>query len=253
MIQSGYTAALGLKTEQARVDAIASNIANIDTIGYKSTKVDFKDALYQALQDPSNPASTQNLQRGSGVILSSTSKVFTQGTPQETGNETDLYIDGKGFFSVQSPDGKNYYTRDGSFSKSVEADGTYLTTAKGDYVLDTSGNKIKLQGDSMDVSATGQISADANSAPYATLQIVTFPNQQGLTAVSDNLFAQSASSGTAAQAGTDTHVLQNTLEGSNVDLGTELTRLMRAQRAFSLASRALTTADELDNYANSMR
>jgi flagellar basal-body rod protein FlgG len=253
MIQSGYTAALGLKTEQTRVDAIANNIANIDTIGYKSTKVDFKDALYEAMQDPSNPSSTKNLQRGSGVVLSSTSKVFTQGTPQETGEETDMYIDGKGFFTVQSPDGNVYYTRDGSFSKSVESDGTYLTTAKGDYVLDTNGNKIQLQGSTMNVSESGQISVDANSAPYATIGVVTFSNQQGLSAVSDNLYAKTASSGEPAQAGSDTHIEQKSLEGSNVDLGTELTRLVRAQRAFSLVSRALTTADEMDSYANQMR
>lgn len=253
MIQSGYTAALGLKSEQARVDAIANNIANINTIGYKSTKVDFKDALYVALQDPSNTASTQNLQRGSGALLSATSKIFKQGTPQQTGLETDLYIDGPGFFRVQTPDGNTYYTRDGSFSKSVEAGGTYLTTAKGYYVLDTNGNKIQLQGDSMIVSQNGQISADANSAPYATIGIVTFPNQQGLTAISDSLFAESPASGNPVAAGNATHILQETLEGSNVDLGVELTRLMRAQRAFSLASRALTTADELDSYANSMR
>ncbi len=253
MIQSGYTAALGLKTQQARVDAIANNIANISTIGYKSTKVDFKDALYQAMLDPSDPESTQNLQRGCGVLLSGTSKVFTQGTPQQTGIETDLYIDGQGFFSVQAPDGNVYYTRDGNFSKSVEAGGTYLTTAKGYYVLDVNGNKIQLQGDSMTVSGSGQISADANSAAYATIGLVTFPNKQGLTAVSDNLFAESATSGEPVQAGNETHILQKTLEGSNVELGTELTRLMRAQRAFSLASRALTTADEMDSYANSMR
>lgn len=252
MIQSGYTAALGLKTEQARVDAIANNIANVDTIGYKSTKVDFKDALYVAMQDPANTASTQNLQRGSGVILSSTSKIFTQGIPQETGKETDLYLDGPGFFRIQSPDGGEYYTRDGSFSKSVEADGTYLTTAQGYYVLDTNGNRIKLQGDSMVVSESGQISAGANSAPYATIGVVTFTNQQGLNAVSDNLFAQSDSSGDPT-AVTGTRIMQNTLEGSNVDLGVELTRLMRAQRAFSLASRALTTSDNLDNYANNLR
>lgn len=252
MIQSGYTAALGLKSEQARVDAIANNIANVDTVGYKSSTVDFKDALYVAMQDPADPASTQNLQRGSGVVISSTGRVFTQGIPQETDKETDLYIDGPGFFQVQGPGGNKFYTRDGSFQKSVEADGTYLTTAKGYYVLDTNGNKIKLQGDSMVVSDSGQISADANSAPYATVGIVTFPNQQGLNSVSDNMFAASDSSGTPVAAG-NAHILQNTLEGSNVDLGTELTRLMRAQRAFSLASRALTTADEMDGYANQLR
>lgn len=253
MIQSGYTAAQGIKAQQQRIDAIAANVANISTTAYKSTKVDFKDALYVALQDPSEPESTDNLQRGSGVLISSISKVFTQGTYIETDKETDLYLNGEGFFAVQTPEGDTLYTRDGSFSKSIESDGTYLVNAKGYYVLDSNGQKIKLQGDSMVVSSNGQISTGEGVAAYATLQIAVFPNQKGLTQVSDNTYAVSDASGKPTQTDGTTQVQQKALEGSNVDLATELTRLMRAQRAFSLASRALTTADEMDGTANSMR
>lgn len=253
MIQSGYTAAQGIKAQQQRVDAIASNIANINTTGYKSTKVDFKDALYVALQDPSEPGSTDNLQRGSGVLISGMSRVFKQGAYLETGRETDLYLDGEGFFAVQSPDGQTYYTRDGSFSKSIENDAAYLVNAKGYYVLDSGGQKIVLQGDAMEVSPDGRISQGGNAQPYATLQIAVFPNQKGLTQVMDNMYAVSEASGKPAQANGKTQVLQKALESSNVDLAGELTKLMRAQRAFSLASRALTAADEMDGAANSMR
>ena len=253
MIQSGYTAAQGIKAQQQRVDAIAGNIANISTTGYKSTKVDFKDALYAALQDPSEPESTDNLQRGSGALISGMSKVFKQGTYMETGKETDLYLDGDGFFAVQSTGGETYYTRDGSFSKSIEADGTYLVNAEGYYVLDRNGQKIKLQGDSMEVSPNGQISQGGSTQPYATLQIAVFANKKGLTQFADNMYAVSDASGAPAQSDGTTQVVQKALEGSNVDLASELTKLMRAQRAFSLASRALTTADEMDGTANSMR
>lgn len=253
MIQSGYTAAQGIKAQQQRVDAIASNIANINTTGYKSTKVDFKDALYVALQDPSEPEGTDNLQRGSGVLISGMSKIFTQGTYIETNRETDLYLEGEGFFAVQSPEGETFYTRDGSFSKSIEPDGTYLTNSKGYYVLGSNGQKIKLQGDSMEVTPNGQISQGGSTLPYATLQIVVFSNQKGLTHFSDNMYAASDASGKPVQSDGTTQVQQKALEGSNVDLANELTKLMRAQRAFSLASRALTTADEMDGTANSMR
>ena len=105
----------------------------------------------------------------------------------------------------------------------------------------------------MDVSASGQISAGAGAAPYATIQLAVFPNEKGLTADSDSLYAVSDASGNPAQADGGTLLRQKALESSIVDLATVLTRLMRAQRAFSLASRALTTADEMDAYANSMR
>jgi flagellar basal-body rod protein FlgG len=253
MIQSGYTAAQGIKAQQQRVDALANNIANINTTGYKATKIDFKDALYVALQDPSEPEGTDNLQRGSGVLISGMSKVFKQGAYLETGRETDLYLDGEGFFAVQTPEGETYYTRDGSFSKSIENGATYLVNAKGYYVLDVNGQRIALQGDTMEVSPEGQISAGENTQPYATLQIAVFPNQKGLTQISDNMFAVSEASGNPARAGGTTKVLQEALEGSNVELASELTKLMRAQRAFSLSSRALTTADEMDGAANTMR
>ena len=213
MSQSSYTAALGLKTQQQRVDAIADNIANINTIGYKYTRVDFKDALYTAMENPAQSGGAANLQLGHGVLLSGMNRVFSQGTYLETGRETDLYLDGEGFFTVRSPEGEVYYTRDGSFQKSAEADGNYLVTAKGCYVLDENGQRIRLQGDTMEVSPLGQISQGDGSQPYATLGVAVFSNQKGLTAVSDGLYAASDASGAAQKAGGETRVLQKALEG----------------------------------------
>jgi flagellar basal-body rod protein FlgG len=253
MSQSCYTAALGIKTQQQRVDAIADNIANINTTAYKYTRVDFKDALYSAMENPAEPDGTGNLQRGHGVLLAGMNRVFSQGAYLETGRETDLYIDGEGFFAVQSPAGDIFYTRDGSFEKSVETDGTYLVTAKGYYVLDANGQKIRLQGDQMNVSSSGGISQGGEGAPYATLGIYTFPNEKGLTAVSDGFFEASDASGGAEPAGQETRIKQKALEGSNVEIAAEFSKLIRAQRVFSLSSRALTTADEMDGMANSLR
>ncbi len=253
MSQSCYTAALGIRTQQQRVDAIADNIANINTVAYKYTRVDFKDALYSAMENPEQTDDTANLQLGHGVLLSGMNKVFSQGTYLETGEETDLCIEGEGFFAVRSPAGDVYYTRDGSFQKSVETGGTYLVTAQGYYVLDQNGQKISLQGDEMEISSSGQISEGGDSQPYATIGIFIFANQKGLTAVSDGLYAASDASGNAQLAGEETSVIQGALEGSNVDLAVEFTKLIRAQRLFSLASKALETADEMDGMANSLR
>lgn len=252
MSQSCYTAALGIKTQQQRVDAIAANIANINTVVYKYTRVDFKDALYSAMENPAEPGD-ENLQLGHGVLLSGMNRVFSQGAYLETGRETDLYIDGEGFFAVRTPAGETQYTRDGSFEKSVEADGIYLTTAQGNYVLDQSGQKIRLEEGQMVVSSLGQISAGEDGEPYATIGIFTFANEKGLTAVSDSLFAASDASGAAQAAGQETFVRQKALEGSNVDMAAEFAKLIRAQRLFSLSSRALTTADDMDGMANSLR
>ncbi|WP_066683533.1 flagellar hook-basal body protein [Christensenella intestinihominis] len=251
MMQGTYTAATGIASQQKRIDTIANNLANSNTTGFKASRLDFKDALYQNMQRVEQPQDGLNMRKGHGTLVAGTNRIFTEGQYLETGRDLDCYIDGEGFFTVQSPAGEIYYTRDGSFAKSSQADGEYLITADGYYVLDQNGQKIRIQGTSLEISPEGGLSEGGGAAEYARLGIVGFPNQEGLTAVSGNRYAASPASGQPAA--TDANVIQKVLEGSNVNLADEFSKLIRASRAMQLASRALSTADEMDGTAISTR
>ena len=253
MMQGTYTAALGIASQQQRLDTIANNLANVNTNGFKASRMDFKDALYQNMQRVEQPQDALNMRKGHGTLVSGSTRLFTQGQYLETGIDTNCYIEGEGFFMVQSPDGRTYYTRDGSFHRSSEQGGEYLVTAQGYYVLDQNGQRIRLEGTELTISPEGNLSDGTNRPAYARLGIFTFPNQEGLTAVSNNLYAVSESSGAARPAGEETTVIQNVVEGSNVNLADEFSKLIRASRAMQLSSRALSTADEMDGTANSIR
>ena len=252
MMQSIYTARLGISAQQKRVDAIANNIANINTYGFRSSRVDFKDALYSAMV---NPEATQNvnLQQGTGVLVSGMSHSFTEGPAVTTGLPLDFCLEGDGFFTVQNAGGGLQYTRSGYFAVSKEDGGKYLVTAQGYYVLDTNGDKIKLPDDTegLTVNETGELSI-GTAQPFAAFNIASFANNEGLEETGSNYFVPTTASG-AAQKAQGVMVRQGCLEGSNVDLTQEMTRLVRAQRAFSLAGKALATADEMDEAANNLR
>ncbi len=250
-MQTLYTAKLGLQAQQQRVNTIGNNLANSQTIAYKQQRTDFKDALYTAMINPADTQSTANLQQGSGVLISSTPRSFDQGVPEMTGYVLDFYLDGDGFFTVSDSNGNLQYTRSGNFMVSNEADGTYLVTASGHYVLDTDFNRIKLPENISDltVSADGVLSAD--NVTFAAFNIVDFPNKDGLQLVGGGCYIESAASGAAATS--DATVRQGVLEASNVDITSEMTRLIRAQRAFSLASRAVTAWNDMTEKACNIR
>ena len=251
MIQSLFSARTAMHAQQTRLDTIANNIANISTNGFQSSRVTFKDSLYSAMTNKEAQGGT--LPQGNGMLVSATSRSFVQGTPIETNESMDFMIDGDGYFTVERNDGSVAYTRNGSFAVSKEKDGNYLVTAQGYYALDADMKRIKLPDNAaiLTASADGKLSAGEND-PFASLNIVTFPNEQGLEAVSDNCFMVTAASGTAQKAAKYT-VKSGFLEGSNVDLSSEMVRLIRTQRAYSLAGKALITADEMNETANNMR
>lgn len=251
-MQSLYSAASGLSAQQTRLETLSANIANVNTSGYKATRTDFKDALYSTMVDPVlADSAANNLLSGNGVVLDATNKNMTQGAVMDTGLPLDFAIQGSGYFQLQAPNGERLYTRDGSFSTTVFDGNTYLVNSDGDYVLDQTGNKITLPAGSkaVKVSTTGEITANGQS--YGTLGVVDFPNPNGLDAAGGTTFRVTVASGQATQDTTST-VLQGSLERSNVDLSTELTLLIRSQRAYSLASRALTTTDEMMGLADQM-
>lgn len=251
MIQSVYTACAGLTSQQKRMDTIANNISNVNTIAFKSSSIVFKDTLYTTMENPEDAAGSANLQRGTGITLAATALDFSQGNLRETGGELDLAIDGAGFFKLLDQQGEAVYTRDGTFCRSMSEDGDYLVNSQGCYVLDESDNKIRLPetGTYIRVDADGTIAAEGGAV---RLGICEFANAGGLNSIGGNLFSESASSGDAAYAEGFT-VRQGVLENSNVELATELTKLIRAQRTFSLASKALQTADEMEGLANNIR
>lgn len=253
MMQAGFTAALGIRSQQQRLDVLSGNVANANTDGYKSVHVEFKDALYETLVSPEPREEDVNLRRGHGALVSESKRDFTPGIMKITGVETDMFLDGDGFFAVEMQDGQTLYTKDGSFRKSVENTGVYLVTQQGNYVLDVNGNRIRIQGDKMYVSRDGMISEGETSMPYAQIQVVSFRNKTGLEAYENNLYKATESSGNPQAANGETEVIQEAVEGSNVDFGEEFTTLIRTQKAFAFASRALSMSDEMDGTANALR
>ncbi len=251
MIQSLSTAAAGLTAQQQKIDIIANNIANISTTAYKGTDARFEDTLYTAMENPDPDAPVTNLQKGTGVALASAATDFTQGSVRQTGGMFDLMIDGDAFFKVETGDGEYAYTKDGAFSISVEEDGRYLVTSAGDYVLDENDERIMIPEDAQRFNVRDDGGIDTGTAE-AQLGIYTFDNAAGLLSAGGNLFTETAASGAAAEAEEYT-VIQGALEGSNVDLATQLTSLIQAQRVFSLASQALQTADDMEGLANNLR
>jgi flagellar basal-body rod protein FlgG len=252
-MQSLYAAASGLSSQQKRLETLSANVANASTVGYKATRTDFKDALYSAMDNPVLADSTENnLLTGSGVLLGSTSMDFTAGTITQTGNLLDFAIEGDGFFGVQNQAGETLYTRDGAFS-AAEMDGkTYLVTAQGQFVLDNGGNRIEIAGADtvLRVAENGQLQAADGTT--VTIGLYRFTNPEGLAPTGGNSFQATEVSGQPETA-EDIHIVQGSLENSNVNLAQELTLLIRAQRAYSMASRALTTSDQMLGLANNVR
>ncbi|HPE15633.1 MAG TPA: flagellar hook-basal body protein [Oscillospiraceae bacterium] len=248
-----YSAATGLKGQQTRLDTIAANIANADTAGYKAKRVDFRDALYAAMDAPVGNALEANLLAGSGALVNAASTDFSDGAFSETGGELDFALSGSGFFAVEDAGGETLYTRSGSFAVSSGAYGDYLVTAGGRYVLDRAGNRIALPADRTGLGVTPDGVLRTREGEVAALGIADFPNPDGLLAAGDTCYRASETSGAAVPAGADTTVTQGSLEASNVDMAQELTLLIRSQRAYSLVSRALQTADDMEGLANNIR
>jgi len=250
-------AASGLRNQQLRIDTIAHNVANTNTVGYKSARLDFKDALYTYTYNPSRPRTPEaNQQKGHGVIVTAIESDHRTGSFERTERMLDFALENEGYFSLQNMAGDTVYTRNGSFHLSVEADGTYLVNGEGLYVLNNAGARIMVPigVDTIACDVNGIMAFYNNDELVggATLGLYTFRNLHGLSAEGNGNFAQTPAAGERLPAN-DVVVRQGILEGSNVNLAEEMTRLVRTQRAFQLASRALTTADDMEGIANNMR
>ena len=256
MYEAMMIAATGLQNQQRRLDTIADNVSNVNTVGFKSSRLDFKDALYTAGIVPALPRTPGgNQQKGHGLMVAGITKDFSTGNFQRTDGKLDFAIGGEGFFSIEAPGGDDLYTRNGSFNISVEIEGAFLVTNEGYYVQDTMGMRIRIPEftESITVDENGVMAfVVGDEEVRIELGIFTFRNPTGLLSVGDGNYSESDASGQKLPAN-DIVVVQGMLEGSNVSLSEEMTRMIRTQRAFSLASRALTTADEMEGIANNMR
>jgi flagellar basal-body rod protein FlgG len=253
-----WAAKTGLDAQQTRMTVTSNNLANVSTTGFKKSRGVFEDLIYQNLRQvgASTSQDTQapsGLSLGTGVRVVATQKMFTQGSLNQSGNALDVAIQGRGFFQILLPDGSLGYTRDGSFQMDSQGQ---LVTSSG-YVVQP-GITIPANSLSISIGSDGTVSALAagQSAPtqIGTLQVTDFVNPAGLQPRGENLFMESAASGTA-QSGTPGlsglgTLAQGALEGSNVNVVEELVSMIETQRAYEMNSKAIATADKMLEYVN---
>ncbi len=255
-------AGTGLQAQNTNVEVISNNIANLTTTGYKRRRAEFQDLMYQSLRRVgSNSSDTGTLvpsgaQIGLGVKTAAIYPINEQGTLQQTSNTLDLAIQGHGYFQVTMPDGQTAYTRDGTFG--LAADGT-IVTADG-YTVQP-GLQIPAAATGVTINTNGQVQVtlQGQTAPTTVgqVQIAVFPNEAGLDAQGSNLLLQTSASG-APVAGNPGitgfgTVLQGFVEGSNVNIVTEITNLITAQRAYEMNSKVITAADEMMSTLTNLR
>ena len=273
MVRSLWTAATGMIAQQVNVDTIANNLANVNTVGYKTETNEFKSLLYQTLQTRTTTANAEHkpigAQVGLGTRNASITSQFTNGSLLESESTTSFGIQGKGFFAVRGNDGETYYTRNGEFNFSLGANNTMiLSNSDGLPVLNTNGQPIQLNQNDYIVSritvdADGQVCYpdDQNNPqpiPGMVIGMTQFQNPKGLAKEGDSLYSVTAASGQPMNEATNNNleksvIRQGYLEGSNVQVADEMVNLIVAQRAYELNSKAITTTDDMMQTANNLK
>ncbi|GAB4336196.1 MAG: flagellar basal-body rod protein FlgG [Calditrichia bacterium] len=253
MDKSLQIAASGMQAQKLTIDVIANNLANVNTHGYKRSNLEFQDLLYETIKAAGEATGNQEmrptaLQVGNGTRVIATQRSFQSGSIEATDNPLDLAIEGDGFFQVRMPDGNLAYTRSGSFK--LTADGT-IVTADG-YIVEP---EITVPEDTREIVVTkdGQVQAllqgETEASPLGQLELARFINPAGLEAVGQNLFRETAASGTpfVGNPGEDGLGLvhQGYLETSNVDVVQEMVRMIEAQRAYELNSKSIKTSEDM--------
>jgi flagellar basal-body rod protein FlgG len=249
-------AATGMQAQQTNVEVIANNIANMTTTGYQRQRVEFQDLLYQDLRragSNSSDAGTivpSGTQIGLGVKTAAIYRIDQQGNLQQTNNSLDLAISGNGWFQITLPSGQTAYTRDGTFGLSPNGE---IVTADG-YIVQP-GIQIPSNATNVTINASGQVqvSLSGQTAPQTVgqIQLAAFPNDAGLEAQGGNLFIQTAASGDPVTAPPSSpgfgSVQQGFVENSNVNVVSEITDLITAQRAYEMNSQVITTSNQMMN------
>jgi flagellar basal-body rod protein FlgG len=252
-MRSLLTATTGMSAQNMNMEVISNNLANVSTSGFKKSRADFQELLYQNMKVDGGPTSADTksptgIQVGLGVKSAAVSKVFTEGDIVQTENKLDVAIEGSGFFQVALPDGNSAYRRAGNFK--IDGEGR-LTTSDGFPIQP----EISIPADALEVtiSQTGVVSATVGDSTTSTelgnLDLADFINDAGLIAIGKNLFRETEASG-AATIGTPGSdgvgtLLQGYVENSNVNLVEEMTHMITTQRAYEINSKVITTSDEM--------
>ena len=253
MIRSLWIGKTGLEAQQTQLDVIANNLANVSTNGFKRSRAVFEDLLYQTLRQPGAQSSQQTqlpsgFQIGTGVTPVATVKIFTQGNLQQTGNALDVAIQGNGFFQVLQPDGTMAYTRDGSLQ--VDNQGA-LVTANG-YLIQPQ-ITIPAGALSVTIGVDGTVSVllpgAVNPTQVGALQLASFVNSTGLQSAGENLYLETASSGTPSVNTPGTNglgkLIAGNVETSNVNVVEEMVAMIQTQRAYEMNSKVISTSDQM--------
>lgn len=263
MVRSLWTGASGMIGQQANIDTISNNLANVNTSGYKKVRADFEDLLYQTVKTAGTPATEDTvvpvgIQMGHGVKVAATQRMFGQGSLQNTENVYDMAIQGEGFFRIQMYDGSSAYTRDGAFK--VDSDGR-LVTSNGYWVLPEITMPENFLPQTIAVTQNGRVTVKIPNTDepvqVGQLELYRFPNPVGLSAVGENLFKVTNASGDPIPGrpgyegmGTIVHKF---LEMSNVSVVREMVDLIVAQRAYEFNSRTIQTSDNMLGTATGLK
>jgi flagellar basal-body rod protein FlgG len=260
MIRALYTAASGMTAQQANIDTVAHNLANVNTAGFKKSRMEFQDLVYQQLRAAGSPTSASGespvgLETGLGTRPVATARNFSSGNLRSTSGPLDLAIEGRGFFQIGTPDGTTAYTRAGALH--LDGEGR-IVTADGHPLQPEI--TVPPNATSISISRAGIVSVAVagESAPQqvGTIELASFQNPAGLTALGGNLFAVTTASGEPSAAvpgadGTGT-IAQGFLEESNVSVVEEMVNMILGQRAYEANSRVVKAADEMLQQVNNM-
>ncbi|MCB4203371.1 flagellar basal-body rod protein FlgG [Deferribacterales bacterium Es71-Z0220] len=261
MLRALWTAASGMTTQQINIDNIANNLANVNNAGFKKSRVNFQDLLYQELRPAGAITATgishpTGIQIGLGSNVVATEKIFSQGNFQQTGNMLDIAIEGDGFFQVTLPDGNIGYTRAGSFKLNSDGD---IVTPEG-YLLEPTIN-IPENATSISIGTDGTVSVtlpgEVETSEVGNIELARFINPSGLKSIGNNIYLQTGASGepTTGVPGEDGigSIAQGVLEMSNVNVVEEMVNMITGQRAYEINSKAIQTGDEMLQIVNNLK
>jgi flagellar basal-body rod protein FlgG len=259
MLRSLYSSASGMQSQQLNLDTISNNLANVNTTGFKKSKIEFQDLLYQTYRPAGADQGGGNLlptglQVGHGSRVVATSKIFTTGEFTRTGESLDVAIQGDGFFEVQLPDGSRAYTRDGALKRA--SDGRVVTSDG--LVVQGGFQPIPAGTTDISISPNGDVETrGSNGTQTFRVTLVRFANPAGLDSIGRNLYRETGASGTpeignAGENGFGT-MQQGYLEMSNVKVVEEMVNLIVAQRAYEVNAKSVQAADEMMQLSNNLR
>ncbi len=259
MIKSLNTAATGMQAQQNNMDVIANNLANVSTVGFKKSRAEFEDLLYQTKKEPGqatglNSVTPTGVQTGLGVRTAAIQKNFDIGSPVLTKNVLDIMIEGPGFFQILTPDGQIAYTRDGQFKKNAQGQ---VTDKNGNFLQPAM--TIPPEASGLDILSNGEVRMYIGDQVQnaGQLDIANFVNPAGLKSIGKNLYLPTSASGQPVVGRPGLQgmggLAQGQIEQSNVNIVDEMVNMISAQRAYETNSKAIQAADQMLQSVNNLK